>query len=742
MLLPLRPEDPRRVGSYELVGLLGQGGQGVVYAGRGPGGQVAVKLLNAHFAGDARARERFVRELAIAEKVADFCTARVLAAEVQGDRPYIVSELVDGPSLHELVRVEGPRAGAVLHRLAIGTATALAAIHQARVVHRDFKPSNVLMSGEGPRVIDFGIAKALDGVSTTTGQAGTPPFMAPEQIAAGELGTWTDMFAWGATILFAATGTPPFGTGAAVLYRILHAEPDVSVLEEPLRGLVASCMAKDPHRRPSARHVLLCLVGINAAPDTPGTAEVSGVGVRRGPSRRKVLGLAGGALALVGGGLIATTQLGSKGQGNGKTSTPLADLATAQPLWQRGNVPIVATLIAHPDGVLCLGYESVSGRARNALWNLDSKGSTAWKLPLPDLAVIRSKGAGAGVVHQGTFYFGGSGRPYGGGLKEVPTQIVAVNLARGTQAWSVKLDDPTRYIDSISGIKNGRLYATSTTTEWGPRPVLWAVDITSRRRVWSYETNYEKENDKAAGSSTLIVPPSGDRVFHLASTHGAGQDAQLQTFDAAHSHIAGWKASLPEALGNVSDQPNLCVAGNTLIYASDDLICLDPASGERLWTKEQPAGSYDGFGTPAASADGSLVYITSRTADTNESGKKVITLTLQALEPRSGKERWHSSVAVEIGPEEEFGSVDLLVDDSTVYVLVGKTTTLEYDEDSYRDGTDDVLHPFVWAVDATNGKSRWKYVPPDTFEVAAGFGRLYVATVDGVVALSARGTGI
>ncbi|WP_405682007.1 PQQ-binding-like beta-propeller repeat protein [Streptomyces sp. NBC_00057] len=305
----------------------------------------------------------------------------------------------------------------------------------------------------------------------------------------------------------------------------------------------------------------------------------------------------------------------------------------------------------------------------------------------------------------------------------------------------MKLDDPTRYIDSISGIKNGRLYATSTTTEWGPRPVLWAVDIASRRRVWWYETNYEKENDKAAGSSTLIVPSAGNRVFHLPSTHGAGQEAHLQMFDTAHSHIAGWKTLLPEALGNVSDQPNLCVAGNTVIYASDDLICLDPVSGARLWTKEQSSDSYDGFGTPAASADSSLVYVTSRTEDTDGSGKKVITLTLQALEPRSGEERWRSSVAARIGPEEAFGLVDLLVDGSTVYVLVGQTTTLEYDEDSYLDGIDGVLHPFVWAVDATSGKSRWKYVLPDTFEVAAGFGRLYVATVDGVVALSARGTG-
>ncbi|WP_218040102.1 serine/threonine-protein kinase [Actinomadura sp. WMMB 499] len=270
MAASLHPDDPERLGRYELTGRLGEGGQGVVYAGRGPDGvEVAVKLLRTSVARDPRARERFVRELGFAEKVADFCTAQVLEADIHGDQPYIVSEFVPGPSLHDLVRAEGPRMGAALQRLAIGTATALAAIHQAGIVHRDFKPPNVLMAEDGPRVIDFGIAKAFDGTSTMTSQVvGTPAYMAPEQVGGQEPGAWTDMFAWGVTILFAATGRAPFGndTVPAVMHRILHETPDTSMLPQPLAGLVAACLAKEPAHRPTAPHVLLALLGLGTAP--------------------------------------------------------------------------------------------------------------------------------------------------------------------------------------------------------------------------------------------------------------------------------------------------------------------------------------------------------------------------------------------------------------------------------------------------------------------------------------------
>jgi serine/threonine protein kinase len=251
---PLRPGDPESVGAYRLTGRLGQGGQGVVYLGEDAGGRrVAVKLLHAHL--DDEARRRFVRELAATKRVARFCTAQVLDADLDGDCPFIVSEFVDGASLAETVAAEGVLADGALERLAIGTLTALAAIHQAGIVHRDFKPGNVLMGPDGPRVIDFGIARALDGTAVATQPSaviGTPAYMAPEQVRGDQVGRPADVWAWAATMVFAATGVPPFGLDniTTVIGRILHADPNLGDMSGPLRDLVNDALAKDPAAAP------------------------------------------------------------------------------------------------------------------------------------------------------------------------------------------------------------------------------------------------------------------------------------------------------------------------------------------------------------------------------------------------------------------------------------------------------------------------------------------------------------
>ena len=272
-LMPLQAEDPASLGRYRLLGRLGSGGQGVVYLGYclGRDGeseqQVAIKLLHAQLIEDAAARLRFVRELAVVQRVAGFCTAQVLDADVAGDRPYIVSEYVPGPSLQDLVREAGPRTGADLDRLAIGTVTALAAIHRAGIVHRDFKPPNVLMGPDGPRVIDFGIARALNTFTSLTSQMiGTPAYMAPEQLTDDRAGPATDLFTWAATMLFAATGHAPFEGPSipVVAFRVLNLTPDLSALPDRLAEQVAACLDKDPAQRPQAEEVLLRLLGAGA----------------------------------------------------------------------------------------------------------------------------------------------------------------------------------------------------------------------------------------------------------------------------------------------------------------------------------------------------------------------------------------------------------------------------------------------------------------------------------------------
>ncbi|MFI6394263.1 serine/threonine-protein kinase [Nonomuraea sp. NPDC050547] len=269
MVTPLTPGDPEALGDYVLDARLGEGGQGIVYLARTrSGAQVAVKLLSA---GDPVTRARLARELQAMEGIASFCTARVLDVSVSGSRPYVVSEFVDGPSLADRVRSLGPLRDGDLERLVVGTATALTAIHAAGIVHRDFKPANVLLGPDGPRVVDFGIARAEGAATMTSGLIGTPAYLSPEQIHGTPASPASDVFAWGATMVFAATGISPFGaeTVPAAMQRVLFAEPDLSLLPERLRGPVAAALSKDPAGRPRARDLMVALVDPKAAPAFP-----------------------------------------------------------------------------------------------------------------------------------------------------------------------------------------------------------------------------------------------------------------------------------------------------------------------------------------------------------------------------------------------------------------------------------------------------------------------------------------
>ena len=275
---PLGPGDPASVGPYALLGRLGAGGMGTVFLGRGRDGElVAVKVLRPELAGDPSFLRMFRHEVAAARRVVGFCTARVLDAELAGGLPYLVTEYVDGVRLDRAIAARGRLPATDLAGLAVGMAAALTAIHGAGVVHRDLKPSNVLLSYFGPKVIDFGIARALDAsaASTATGKLmGSPGWMAPEQFAQRPVTAAVDIFVWGSLVSFAGTGRRPFGQGTVVeiVYRIRHEPPDLEGLEGPLRELVEACMDKDPERRPAARTLLLELLGEHADPDPQAAA--------------------------------------------------------------------------------------------------------------------------------------------------------------------------------------------------------------------------------------------------------------------------------------------------------------------------------------------------------------------------------------------------------------------------------------------------------------------------------------
>ncbi|GAA2390435.1 serine/threonine protein kinase [Nonomuraea africana] len=341
-LMALLHDDPSTAGPYRLEGRLGTGGQGAVYAGRGPNGVlVAVKLLHPHLIADNEARVRFLREVGTAKRVAPFCTAQMLDSGFAGARPYIVSEFVDGPSLQESVRDGGPRGAAALQRLAVNTATALAAIHAAGVVHRDFKPGNVLLGPDGPVVIDFGIARALDlSQSVVTSQPiGSPAYMAPEQIAGGEIGPAVDLFAWAATMAYAATGRRAFGgdTIPATLHAVLRNEPDLGQLEGRFRRLLQECLSKDPARRPTAAQVVERLRVLPAPAWQAGPA-------RRPVSRRVLAGVsvAAALLTTAGVGLYALSPATAQQQAAaGPTPTASVSAPASSPMISNTPTPSV-----------------------------------------------------------------------------------------------------------------------------------------------------------------------------------------------------------------------------------------------------------------------------------------------------------------------------------------------------------------------------------------------------------------
>ena len=335
MVQALGPGDPGAVGKYRLVGRLGRGGMGQVYLGESPGGRlVAVKLIRAELAGDPDFRERFAREVATARTVSGIYTVPVVDADVDGTQPWLVTAYVEGPSLADAVRDFGPFAPGQVLTLAAGLAEGLEVIHASGVVHRDLKPSNVLLAQDGPRIIDFGISRAgdLPGVTRTGLVTGSPGYMSPEQAEGGVAGSASDVFSLGSVLAFAVTGREPFGSGSgpSVLYRVVHSQPDAGGIPEPLRSLVARCLAKDPALRPAAGQVVAELSF--ARPGTsPGSA---GAGGRPPSANVRVPGASSPGLPVPYQATVTSVRAGSAGPGvggvPGSWPAPGADPPTLQ----------------------------------------------------------------------------------------------------------------------------------------------------------------------------------------------------------------------------------------------------------------------------------------------------------------------------------------------------------------------------------------------------------------------------
>ncbi len=283
LLEGLKAWDPADVGPFKLLGVLGNGGFGRVYLGQAPDGQrVAVKVIKPDLAEDPEFRARFGREVSAARKVGGKFTARVVDADTTSQELWLATEYISGPTLREAVAVQGPLAESSVLSLAAGLAEALGAIHAAGLVHRDLKPDNVLLAYDGPRVIDFGIARVA-GASTLTGTGvlmGTLAYMSPEQAIGQSVGPPSDVFSLASVLVFAATGRGPYGDGtqAELLYRVAHQTPSLDGVPPQVRALVEPCMAADPQRRPTTSDLIEHLGGARPAVGWLRTETIAAVG--------------------------------------------------------------------------------------------------------------------------------------------------------------------------------------------------------------------------------------------------------------------------------------------------------------------------------------------------------------------------------------------------------------------------------------------------------------------------------
>jgi serine/threonine protein kinase len=345
---PLTPHDPRRIGPYRIAGRLGAGGMGVVYAGAdADGSRVAVKVVRPELAHDPDFRDRFAREVSLLHRVSGRCVARVMGADPAGALPWFATEYIPGPTLDRRIDA-GPMSGDELHGLATGLAEALVALHSRGIVHRDLKPANLILAPDGPKVVDFGIARAVDetGMTRTGVILGSSGWISPEHYRDEAAGPPADVYAWGLIVYFAATGRRPYAPGRpeVVAARVLTTTPDTAGIPDRYRALVERALAKDPAARPSATELLTALTaplgGGDPAlaatafldrtwPVPPAFEDPAWASVRR-PSRRRAYLLGGGSAAAVVAAAVALVSLSSHGRPD-RPQAPAHRTASATP---------------------------------------------------------------------------------------------------------------------------------------------------------------------------------------------------------------------------------------------------------------------------------------------------------------------------------------------------------------------------------------------------------------------------
>jgi outer membrane protein assembly factor BamB len=567
---PLAPEDPRTIGEFRLRARLGAGGMGRVYLGHSPAGRaVAVKVCHGELAADPEFVARFAREVAAAQAVNGLFTAPVIAAGPDENPPWLATAYVPGPSLLETVRADGPLPEAAGWRLAAGLAEALRGVHDRGLVHRDLKPTNILLASDGPRVIDFGVARALDGMAlTVAGVAiGTPSFMSPEQARGLPAGPPSDVFSLGSVLVFAACGHAPFGEGdpPAVLHRVVHAPPVLDGVREPLRGMVTACLAKVPGDRPSLAWLLrTCQDFTPRMSETatsfwpPGVAariaryegetssgggQPSGKGTRVIGRRRALAGVAVAGLAAAGWGV---TRLAAR---------PPASAGTRM-LWsyQTGG-PVSSGAVISGDTVYI-------GSGDHNVYGLGTANGQA-------RTVIRTGGAvSGGLALAGDLLIAGS----------ADGKVYARSLTSGA-SWTYPTGGP---VESTPTAGSGAVYIGSDDH------FVYALDVRTGRRLWRAETGGPVRSRPLAQAATLK-----DLVW------GGSDDGYLYCLSATNGQV-NWRLAAQGAVnsGLVTD-----ANGNICFGTDEGYLYYAMAFGPHEWWRSPLGGPVRS--TPT-SADGTI----------------------------------------------------------------------------------------------------------------------------------------
>jgi outer membrane protein assembly factor BamB len=661
-MLPLDADDPRVIGEFRLHARLGAGGMGRVYLGSSPGGRaVAVKVIHAHLARDAAFVDRFRREVAAAQAVSGGYAAPVVAAGPDDDPPWMATAYVAGPSLQEAVAETGPLPEDAVLKLAAGLIEALRAIHDSGLVHRDLKPDNVLLADDGPRVIDFGIARALDGtVLTSAGSVlGTPSFMSPEQAQGQPAGPASDVFSLGGVVYFAATGTRPFGSGnpSVLLYRIVHTEPDLGPLPARIRDLVASCLAKDPAERPGLASLAASLM--DAVPDDDAPVAFWPAPVARliaDQQARFAAGLPEGE---------APGQTGTPGEtGAARTPTetvapadlvaPASSAASPRPSAPPGD-PAAPPAVAEPaTETVRAGAEvtaspapgSLMGR-RRALAVLAGAATAGLAVAGYELTLPKAAAAGNLTARRP------SPSPSASAFPTRPAAAVRPH----TEVWNAKVNGPVASVFT----QNGVVYAGTSDR------AVYAFDAQTGRALWHHLMEHGATGYMTLTGDGALVAANGYNgvaptdwtggVYSLDASTGkllwsvdaigvVGLDSAKNVVyagaavkDDLTGGVTALAARTGELLWTYSFPTEVDLAGGVaqsggVVYATTargEVFALSAASGDLLWRYSDPAVS---FSQPPTIADG-VVY-----ACNSSSRLSSASPVLYAVEARTGRALW------------------------------------------------------------------------------------------------------